>query len=192
MKKLRSEKAPIHLTLEIIAVLNDVIVSMPIAAARHDITLEYRDLLKSEWQLTKAELSTYRSFLVSMASIIESYGFEIVDEYQSDESYSYYIQFTPILDPGVLDNAEHLIPMKPGTDLLLDVKFRLSNHFEDDEPIAQDSTARSIASGKMFKEFVLNGIVHTSINSAIVDLQEICKELRQGNYDRLYDHSPLY
>lgn len=190
MKVLKTSNNPTHLELEIIIVV-DISVSdsssLPVVAAKHNVELEYRDLLKAEWQLTPAELATYRSFLISMTSIIESYGFEIVDEYQSNESYSYYIQFTPALYPGVLDNPEIKIPKKQNSDVLLDVKFRLSNHYEDGEaPLTVDSLARSSSKGYMFKEFVVQGVKHDSINSAIVDLQEICQELCLGNYSRLY------
>lgn len=190
MKVMQHSAQPLHLDLEIIVVADipyTDIVATPIAAAKHNIELEYRDLLKAEWQLTAAELSTYRSFLISMVSIIESYGFEIVDEYQSDESYSYYVQFTPTLYPGVLDNPEIRIPKKQNSDMLLDVKFRLSNHYEDGEgPLSVDSLGRSSSKGYMFKEFVVEGVKHESINSAIVDLQDICQELQLGNYARLY------
>ena len=184
MKIITSQKKPIHLELEIIAVVDDALISMPVVAAKHDVSLEYRDL-PSEWQLTDSELSTYRSFIISMASIISSYGFDIVDEYQSEDSYSYYLQFTPMLNPGVLDNTEVPIPMKAGTDLLLDVKIRLSNHYINGQPTTTDSVARSISSGAMFKEFVVEGIKHESINAAIVDLQDICQHLRMGDYSRL-------
>lgn len=184
MKRLIDNKKPIHLQLELIAVIDNDIISIPIAAAKHDVSLEYRDL-PLEYQLSKQELSTYHNWVKSMASIIVSYGFKIIEEHQSDESYSYYITFTPILNPGVLDNPEMKIPMKPGTDLLLDVKFRLSNHYLADGPISTDSIARSTSSGLMFKEFVVAGAKHSSYNNAIVDLQDICQHLQNGDYSRL-------
>lgn len=175
----------VHLSLEIIAVLDESVFSqISVAAAKHNVGLEYRDL-PADWQLTDKELSIYRSFIISMASIIASYGFDIVDEYQSEESYSYYIQFTPTLHPGVLDNTTVPIPMKQGTDLLLDVKIRLSNHYVSGEPIKTDSIARSISAGAMFKEYVVAGIRHDDINSALVDLQEVCQSLQLGDYSRL-------
>lgn len=191
MKRFVTEKEPLHLELEIIAVLNDVGISTSIAATKHNIALEYRDL-PPDYQLSAGEFSTYRSFIISMASIVASYDFEIIDEYQSEESYSYYLTFTPKLNPGVLDNTERAVPMKRGTDLLLYVKIRLSNHFTPNGPIAQDSIARSIDAGRMFKEFVIAGITHKSINSAIIDLQSICQSLQDGDYSRLFEHPSLY
>ena len=183
MKKLIK---PIHLELELIAVLNDSIggsVSMPIAAAKHNVKLEYRDL-PLEYQLSSKELSTYHNWLRSMTSIIVSYGFEIVDEYQSDESYSYYVQFTPVADLTD-DIPDRVLLFQPGTDILLDVKLRLSNHYQEGGPQLADSVERSTSSGKIFSEFVVEGIKHEDINSAIKDLQGICKDLTQGDYSRL-------
>ena len=184
MKKLIKDTLDIPV-IEIIAVLSDdIVLSMPIAAAKHDVHLEYREL-PPEWQLTDAEFSVYHSFVISMASIVASYGFEIVEEYQSDESYSYYIKFTPSLLPGALDNADTPIPMKPGTDLLLDVKLRLSNHYLPQGSISTDNVARSSSTGYTFKEYVVAGVTHDNINSAIVDLQGICQALQLGDYSRL-------
>ena len=176
----------IHLELELIAILNDVIgevVAMPVAAAKHDIDLKYRDL-PLEYQLTKKELSVYHNWLRSMASIIVSYGFEIVDEYQSPISYSYYIQFSPQAD--LTDkSSDSIVLMQKDTDILLDVKLRLSNHYQEGGPSVGDSIERSQSSGKIFSEFVVEGIKHDDINAAIRDLQEICKDLQRGDYTRL-------
>ena len=176
----------LHLELELIAVLNDSIgevMPISIAAAKHDIDLKYRDL-PLEYQLSKKELSVYHNWLRSMASIIVSYGFKTVDEYQSDVSYSYYIQFSPQADLTD-ENPNRTVLMQKDTDILLDVKLRLSNHYQEGGPAVADSIERSQSSGKIFSEFVVEGIKHDDINSAIKDLQNICKDLQQGDYTRL-------
>lgn len=183
MKKLIK---PIHLELELIAVLNDSIggsISMPIVAAMHDVKLEYRDL-PLDWQLSDKVKSVYQNWLRSMASIIASYGFEIVDEYQSPESYSYYIQFSPVADLTD-DIPDRVVLLQKDSDMLLDVKLRLSNHYLPDGAKVADSIERSRSTGKIFSEFVVEGIKHEDINSAIKDLQGICKDLTQGDYSRL-------
>ena len=83
-------------SVEIIAVLNvDQSGDVPSIAASHDsVTLEYRDL-DYKYQLSPVQLSTYQNFVRSALSIVKNFGFEIVDKYQSDKSYSYYYQFTP-------------------------------------------------------------------------------------------------
>lgn len=183
MKKLVK---PIHLELELIAVLNDSIgevVSMPVVAARHDISIEYRDL-PLDWQLSDKVKSVYQNWLRSMASIIASYGFEIVDEYQSPESYSYYIQFSPVADLTD-DIPDRVVLLQKDSDMLLDVKLRLSNHYLPDGAKVADSIERSRSTGKIFSEFVVEGVKYEDINAAIKDLQEICKDLTLGDYSRL-------
>ena len=183
MKKLIK---PVHLELELIAVLNDSIgevMSMPVVAARHDISLEYRDL-PLDWQLSDKVKSVYQNWLCSMASIIASYGFEIVDEYQSPKSYSYYIQFSPVADLTD-DIPDRVVLLQKDSDMLLDVKLRLSNHYLPDGAKVADSIERSRSTGKIFSEFIVEGVKHKDINAAIKDLQEICKDLTLGDYSRL-------
>ena len=187
MKTLIKPKKPIHLELELIAVLDPTkFGDIPIAAAKHDVNLEYRDL-PIEYQLTKPQLSVYQNWIRSMASIIASYGFDIIDEYQSEDSYSYYITFAPIADVDY-DDPNKLVLMKSGTDLLLDVKLRLSNHYLPTGPVASDSIDRVTHSGRMFSEFVVEGVTHDNINTAIKDLQRICQDLSQGDYTTLIEH----
>lgn len=183
MKKLIK---PIHLELELIAVLNDALfesVSLPVVATKHDIELEYRDL-PIEWQLSDKVRSVYRNWIKSMASIIASYGFEIVDEYQSSVSYSYYIQFSPIADLTD-DIPDRVVLLQKDSDVLLDVKLRLSNHYLPEDEKVADSIERSRSKGKIFSEFVVEGVKHEDINAAIKDLQDICKDLTLGDYSRL-------
>jgi len=183
MKKLVK---PIHIELELIAVLNDALcesVSIPVAAAKHNIELEYRDL-PIEWQLSDKVRSVYRNWIQSMASIIASYGFEIVDEYQSSESYSYYIQFSPVADLAD-DISDRVVLLQKDSDVLLDVKLRLSNHYLPAGGKVSNSIERSRSTGKIFSEFVVEGVKHEDINMAIKDLQGICKDLTLGDYSRL-------
>lgn len=183
MKKLIK---PLHLELELIAVLNDSIfenMAIPVVATKHEVKLEYREL-PLEWQLSSKVFSIYKNWLCSMASIIASYGFDIVDEYQSDVSYSYYIQFSPRADLTD-ENPDRVVLMQDNTDILLDVKLRLSNHYQDpDEPVGA-RIERGSGTQRIFSEFVVEGVKHDDLNSAIKDLQDICKDLQQGDYSRL-------
>ena len=186
MKKLVKS---IHLELELIAVLNDALcesVYLTVVATKHDIKLEYRDL-PIEWQLSDKVRSVYQNWIKSMASIIASYGFEIVDEYQSAESYSYYIQFSPIADLTD-DIPDRVVLLQKDSDMLLDVKLRLSNHYLPDGAKVADSIERSRSTGKIFSEFVVEGVKYEDINAAIKDLQEICKDLTLGDYSRLHNN----
>jgi len=185
MKKLLNK--PQQFELEIVVVMEGIVQS-EIAASEHPIKLEPRNELKVEYQLSPKELAAYRNFLSTVASIIENQGFIFVEEYQSTESYSYYIQFTPVLYDGILDNdTDHLIPRKSNSDVVLDVKFRLSNHRLPTGPIAQDSNSRNSASGRIITEFVVGNLTHSTLSATIKDVQEICADLKCGIYDRLLE-----
>lgn len=176
-----------HIELEIIAVLASSSAAT-ITSAQHDVGLEYRNLPK-EYKLTQTQLSRYKNFVKTMTSIIVNAGFEIIEEYQSPKSYSYYIKFTPSLYEGILEtDVEQNIPRKINTDLILDVKIRLSDHYvhEEDEESIGDSVGRSSSRGVVFDEFVVAGVSTESINDAIKDLHEICKDLKAGDYSKLF------
>lgn len=178
-----------HIELEIIAVLADMH-NAEITATQHDVNLEYRDLPK-QYRLSPEQLSKYKNFVKTMASIIVNSGFEIVEEYQSNKSYSYYIKFVPELYEGILDaDEEHSIPRKSNSEFVLDVKIRLSDHYvhpEDEEAIS-DSLGRSRASGTVFSEFVVADVSTTSINVAIQQLHDICIDLKSGDYSKLFEN----
>lgn len=177
---------PLHLELELIAILDESLVDstqISVVAAKHNVKLEYRDL-PLEWQLSGKVFDTYQNWLCSMASIIASYGFEIVDEYQSKTTYSYYIQFTPVADLTD-DISNRTLLFKEGTDILLDVKLRLSNHRSDANKTVSQRISKGYDSTRIFSGFVVDGVKHDSINTAIKDLQDICKDLQHGDYSRL-------
>lgn len=183
MKRLITNKIP-HYELEIVAVLAKF-EELPIAAAQHIVNLEPRNM-KEAYQLTDEEYSIYLNFLRTVASIIVNSGFEITDEYQSPDSLSYYIQFTPTFYDGILENdVDKSIPRRSGTDFVLDVKFRLSDHYVTGEPNIADSLGRTKSHGVAFKEFVVAGFKHDTINTVINDVKQICEDLKVGDYSRV-------
>lgn len=125
MKRLVNHKR--HFELEIVVVMNNI-APLGIAASKHPIKLDPRKL-QVEYQLTPQEMAIYKNFLSTVASIIENQGFIFIDEYQSSESYSYYLQFTPVM---------------ADSNTVLDVKFRLSNHNLPNAPIKHDSGSYGI------------------------------------------------
>ena len=185
MKKLvKNSKEPIHLELEIIAIPT-WFDETTIAAAQHNIKLEPRNM-KEAYQLTDAQYSLYANFIRTAVSIVVGAGFDIVDEYQSPDSLSYYVQFTPTFYDGILENdVNSEIPRKAGTDFVLDVKFRLSDHYVTGEPRIVDTLGRSKSYGIAFKEFVIAGVTHESINTAIRDIRDVCQDLKAGDYSRV-------
>lgn len=162
---------PTKLTLEIVAVLNTASDSPEVAAAV-DVDAEYRDL-DFEYQLSNEQLSRYRDFVRSCLSIVKNFGFEIVDKYQSDISYSYYFQFQPNQYAGFEDS-----------NLELDVKFRLSDHYQLSES-SPDSDASTKREGVIFRSFVVEGVAHDDILSTLKAIKEICQDLKVGDYSKL-------
>jgi len=159
-----------RIEIEIVMVME---YSDSIAAANRPV-IEYRDL-SFDHQLTSAQLEDYRNFIRSAVSIIYNFGFDVVDEYQSNKSYSYYIQFTPQPYKGFEDEL-----------LELDVKFRLSDHYQESNNTTDQSTnTLSNASGTIFKSFVVEGVRHTDIAETLLHIKNICKDLKVGDYSKL-------
>ena len=184
---IKSNIDPVHVEIEIIAVLNDY---FPIAASKNDVKLDARKM-KLEYQLTNEQYSAYINFLSTVASIIVNQGFEVVEQYQSKESYSYYIQFTPTFYDGVLEgDVDRNIPRINNGDVVLDVKFRLSDHYKTEEDrdgvVDTDSLGRTKSAGVVFKEFVVEGVTHTRIQTVVSQIRTICNDLKSGDYSGLF------
>ena len=156
--------------LEIVAVLN-INTDYSVAASKKP-TVEYRELADS-LQLLKKQLEEYRNFVRSIVSIIKNFGFDVVDEYQSSKSYSYYVQFTPEPYKGFEDEM-----------LELDVKFRISDHYQESSSVTEGNPSSKNA-GVIFKSFVVEGVNHSDIASAMLDVKHICQDLKIGNYSKL-------
>ena len=149
------------LTLDIELVLNDTIFTEE---------LEYREL-PIEYQLSEEQFARYKDFIMTVVGAIKSRGFQIVDEYQSDESYSYYIQFTPAFYEGT------------ESPVVYDVKLRLSNHPMNNK----SSVTQRTPTGRVpvFRSFVVNGVKHTSILPTLNQIVEVLNDLHAGDYDSL-------
>lgn len=168
MKRQFTKVPHTRIELEIIAVLNDDLFS--VAASVSSDKLHWRDL-PAEYQLTTQQFETYRNLISSIVSAIRAYGFDIVDEYQSNLSYSYYIQFTPTPYKGFEDEM-----------LELDVKFRISN-YEESKKITKNIT-KTTSTGKpvTFKSIIVSGFEHANIAEALLDIKHICQDLKCGDY----------
>ncbi len=155
------------LTLEIVAILKNTNEDeMPVAA---EMNIEGRDL-DYKYQLSPQQRTTYNDFINTICSILIHHGFKIVDQYQSNRSYSYYIQF--VLKP--YEGFEDMM-------LKLDVKFRLSDHQPNGIKVSNESESKSV----IFKSFVVEGVEHKDIKQVILDIQQICNDLKVGDYSRL-------
>lgn len=148
----------------------EVIDTEMISATRR-IALKSRSNLKDEWQLTSQQINDLNSFLTTVVGIIESRGFDVIDDYQSPMSYSYYIQFRP---------------RNQYTDetFRLDVKFRLSDHkLSDAIQVSRNSEADT--KQVIFRSYVVEGVKQKSITDVIHTINDICNHLAVGDYSIL-------
>ena len=167
MKKYISAKSvsiPIY-ELEIVAVMAiaaDVNSSEDILKHRHNMPYEY--------QLSDKEFEVYKDFIRTAVSIIKKRDFEVIEEYQSNISYSYYIDFIP--------------KTYEDTDYKLRVKFRLSNHTTPE--IDRDIEELKSSTNRIFKSFIVNDVTCSSVKSTLKEIADICNHLQLGDFDVLF------
>lgn len=148
-------------------------------AANNRIKLEYRDLIP-EYQLTDDQFERYANFINSASSIISSFGFFVEDQYQSDESYSYYIKFKPDTYSGFVYVDEN------ENEIELDVVFRLSDHRQK-LSVSTKQYRFTEGHGSFFRSFIVAGVKKEKILDALTEIKEICKDLKVGDFSRLVD-----
>ena len=154
--------------LEVVAVLNQPITEEMKVATGTDVKLEWRDNLPADYQLTKAQYLGWYDFLNSVVSFVTAVGFEITDQYQSKQSYSYYVEFKLTFYDGMEpDNADVLV-----------VKFRISNH-NPLMKINEDDTS-NISPNRVFRSYVVDGITHEHLMSALRGIKDACLNIKAG------------
>lgn len=175
MKRIQRTKV---IELEIEAVFNTAMKQEVAANAR--IELEDRDM-PEEYQLSYNQYVAYKNFVNSVVSVIRNFGYEMLEQYQSSKSYSYYITFKPDRYYGFED------------DIQLNVIFRLSDHGQQISPklveeADNDSNPKKElkTEGRVFKEFVVEGVRCENIADALVQVKSICKDLKVGDYSKFY------
>ena len=146
-------------------------------AADKKIELEYREL-KPEHQLTDDQLERYVNFIRSAVSIIYNFNFDVAEQHQSNDSYSYYVTFTPDTYDGFtyVDELGRIIELQ--------VVFRLSDHPQKLD-ISTPTHRFKEGSGSFFKSFIVAGVRKSNILEALTEIKEICKDLKVGDYSRL-------
>lgn len=121
-------------------------------------------------QFSLEELEAYSNFIRTIISIIRSSGFDIVNQYQSNRRYSYYVELISRPYEGFGD-----LVIRPT------VKFGLSDHQPNGIKVSNESESKSV----IFKSFVVEGVEHKNIKQVILDIQQICNDLKVGDYSRL-------
>ena len=165
MKKYISVKStdkPIY-ELEIVAVMDIVA----------DVNSS-NDILKHgnpyDYQLFDKEFEIYKDFIRTAVSIIKKWDFEVIEEYQSNISYSYYIDFIP--------------KTYEDTDYKLRVKFRLSNHTTPE--IDRDIEELKSSANRIFESFIVNDVTCSSVKSTLKEIADVCNHLQLGDFDALF------
>lgn len=167
MKKYISAKSvsiPIY-ELEIVAIMDitaDVNSSNDILKHKHDMPYEY--------QLFDKEFEVYKDFIRTAVSIIKKQDFEVVEEYQSNVSYSYYIDFIPKTYEDV--------------DYKLRVKFRLSNHTTPE--VGRDIEELKSSTNRIFRSFIVNDVTCDSVKSTLKEIADVCNHLQLEDFDALF------
>ena len=106
-------------------------------------------------------LADYDDFIELVCGIIASEGFVIFEDYQSSESYSYYIKFKT-------------------KDAVVQVKFRISDHVKDGVGDAISTFGEGI---RLFKSFILGEEAYRDQVSLQRAVRAACKAVRDGNYE---------
>ena len=138
-----------------------------------DEDLEHRELSK-EYQLTDEEFQAYSDFITTVIMVIKNRNFEIVEEYQSDKSYSYYIQFVPEFYDGIE------VPIR------FDVKFRLSDYKGNNKMYNVEN--KNKVGEPIFTSFVVNGVEHKKFYDTLVNIINILNDLQAGDYKSLIQY----
>ena len=167
MKKYISTKStdkPIY-ELEIVAIM-DITADVN---SSNDI-LKHGQHMPYEYQLFDKEFEIYKDFIRTAISIIKKRDFAVIEEYQSNISYSYYIDFIP--------------KTYEDTDYKLRVKFRLSNHVAPE--VSRDIEDHRSSSDHIFKSFIVNDVTCDSVKSTLKEIADICNHLQLGDFDILF------
>lgn len=135
-----------------------------------------RNNLPIEQRFDQFQLQWYNDLIDNVCDAIENYaGFNIVSEYQSTDSYSYYIEFEAFNKAG---------------DSLGDftIKFRISDHIEKHGQKSRNSSVNNqLSKGKktIFRSILVNGMSHSGIADVLNTVWHVCDELLEGNLDVL-------
>lgn len=159
MLKLLKSDIRNHRYIDIIIIFDAPYSDTDIAANR----AKHPSNISEDKQWTDTQLAFYNSFLDSAADTIEKY-FEISKEGQSDDSYSYYMDFSANIDDWT-------------------VRYRISDHFR---PRVKNKTLsnKNDRTHKLFRQIVIGpNKEFTSYPSAIKAIDEICKGISEGDLE---------
>lgn len=129
---------------------------------------------------SEQQLADFNDLVESVISILVHYNFDIIHESQSSQSYAYYIEFLPTDENGDV------------WDEVVGIKFRLADHRNKG---AESEKARKVYDNykqsaekkriTVIKSFFIGSTQYPGPMSVITAIRDICKNLKDGNYDVL-------
>lgn len=150
---------------------NKIYVDMMITDSWDQIVsdIEIRDpiSMSKKYRLSEDAKSDWSDFLTSVISVIRGRHFDIIRQYQSSKSYSYYVDFYPVtLDGQKLDEVELI--------------FRFSDHRH------KNAVGEFQTEDFMFRSFEVNGQRYKSTYDVMMAVRHICEDLQKGDYSTVY------
>lgn len=138
--------------------------------------------VKKRYLFSDQQLADFNDLVDSVCSVIDHFGFDIVDEGQSKKSYSYYVSFFPTDQYG------------NRWDDTVEIKFRLANHlnygstnqisdrFNKGKSIENYSAEQPMV---YVKSFLLGSKQYPGQFAIMQAVKKICINLKAGDYSVL-------
>jgi len=142
-----------------------------VAAARTVDYLTRRSSIQQEYQITVEQRAAYNDLIYNVMQIILHHGLQILHEYQSGDSYSYYIAVKPEYYEGLED-----ILGQP-----VEVKFRVSDHPMKLTDLQPDSP--------IIYTVLINKEDCRNVRHLLKKVRDICNDLRVGDYSSVLDRN---
>lgn len=120
--------------------------------------------VKKKYLWSDDELTAYNDLIETVLGLIKSHKFEILRNYQSKNSYSYYIDFLPTRSNEVIE-----------------IRFRITDHSKrslNDETTFSDSAP-------IIKSFVMGSKRYSNLVDIYKAVKNICDDLSKGDYSVL-------
>ena len=162
--------------IEIVVVMEDT------QEVNSSVNIEDRPNLPIDKRYSEFQLDWYEDLISSVESAITSSGFNIIDQYQSSDSYSYYIEFEAFTREG-----------KSLGDFT--IKFRISDHDEpskkklrnrgSNDESAQERIQKASSRFTIFRVIKIGELTPSGMVQTANIVKEACNHLLDGDVDYL-------
>ena len=162
IKRYISIDAKYELRIEIQS--NAVTIAADRSRNRRIAKISYRTSKGDTISLTLDQVAAYRDWVTNVLSVISGYQFEIVEDHQANETYSYYIKTKPELYEGFEPEWVYVV-------------FRIADHLNPPSQVpGKDQIIRTI---------LINEEEYTDGSRVIAKIKELCKQIKAGDYSGL-------